>query len=105
MGALTQLDEFLLNLEARVHTGLVLGTSRNLSRENHGTNEDRSHIDLHPEVGVSMSQASNELSPGAIADSSDVSFGNRSKTMNFAASCTPLRASTQKKKSAAERTV
>ena len=54
---------FLLNAQARVHSGPVLETSRNSNRENQGTNEDCSQNDHHPEVGVSLSQSSQEFSP------------------------------------------
>ena len=57
------LDEFLLNTQTRVNSGPVPKTSRNLSRENQGRNEDRSQNAPHPEVEVSLSQSSQELSP------------------------------------------
>ena len=56
-GHVSQLDEFSLNSQARAHSGSVPKTFRNLSRANHGTNEDRSQNDPHPEVGVSLSQS------------------------------------------------
>ena len=44
----SQLDEFLRNPPALVHSGPVPETSRNSNRENPGTNEDRSQNDPHP---------------------------------------------------------
>ena len=63
LGALPRLDEFILNPQAWTHSGPVPETSRNLSREKQGTNEDRSQNGPHPEVRVSMSQSSEDLSP------------------------------------------
>ena len=63
LGALFKIDEFLLNPEVRVHSGPVPETSRNSNGENHETNEGRSQNDPHPEVGVSLNQSSQELSP------------------------------------------
>ena len=63
LGTLSRLDEFLRNPQSQVHYGPVPETSRNSNRENQATNEDRSQNDPHPEVGVSLSQSSNELSP------------------------------------------
>ena len=60
--ALSQLDEFLLNPQAWAHFGPVPETSRKSNRESQGTNEDRSQNDPHPEVGVSLSQSSDDLS-------------------------------------------
>ena len=62
VGALCELDEFLLNPQARVHSGAVPETSRNSNR-NQETNEARTQNDLHPEVGVSLSPSLQEFSP------------------------------------------
>ena len=61
LDALSRLDEFLLNPQARAHSGPVPETSQNLSRGNQGTNEDRSQNDSHTEVEVSMNQCSQNL--------------------------------------------
>ena len=63
LGALSQLDEFLQNPPARAHSWPVPETSRFLSRENQKTNEDSSQDDPHLEVGVSLSQSTQDLSP------------------------------------------
>ena len=53
MGALSKLDEFLLNPQIQTHSGTVPGTFRNMNVENQGTNEDDSQSDPHPEAGIS----------------------------------------------------
>ena len=58
LGALSRLDEFRKNPQARTHTGPVPETSWNLSTENQWTNEDSSQTDPYPEVGVTMSLSS-----------------------------------------------
>ena len=57
LGALSKLDEFLLNQQIRTHSGTVPGTFRNTNVENQGTNEDDSQSDPHPEVGPSVCQS------------------------------------------------
>ena len=52
LGALSKLDEFLLNPQIRAHSGTVPGTFRNTNVENQGTKEDDSQIDPHPEGGI-----------------------------------------------------
>ena len=56
LGALSNLDEFLLNQQIRMHTGTVLETFRNTNLENQGTNEDDSMSDPHAEAGLFCSQ-------------------------------------------------
>ena len=56
LGALSKLDEFLLNQQIRTHSETVPGTFRNTNMENQGTNEDDSQSDPHPEVGPSVCQ-------------------------------------------------
>ena len=63
LGALSKLDEILLNSQSRVHSGPVPETSRNSNQENQGTNEESSQNDAHPEMDVSLSQSSQEFSP------------------------------------------
>ena len=55
-GALSRLDEFLLNQQVRTHSGTVPETFRNTDVDNQGTNEDDSQSDLHPEAGPFRSQ-------------------------------------------------
>ena len=57
LGALSKLDEFLLNQQIRTHSETVPGTFRNTNMENQGTNEDDSQSDPHPEVGPSVCQS------------------------------------------------
>ena len=51
MGALSKLDEFLLNPQVRTCSVAVQGTSRNANSENRETHGDRSSDDPYPEVG------------------------------------------------------
>ena len=50
LGALSKLDEFLLNPQVRACSVAVPGTSRSSNLENQGTNEDRPSDDPGPEV-------------------------------------------------------
>ena len=52
LGALSKLDEFLLNPQITTHSETVPGTFRNTNVENQGTNEDDSQSDPHPEAGI-----------------------------------------------------
>ena len=61
--ALSQLDEFLQNPQSQARSGLVAETCHSLSRENQGTKEDGSQNDPHPDVGVSLSHSSQNVSP------------------------------------------
>ena len=51
LGALSKLDEFLLNPQVRTCSVAVPGRSRSSNLENQGTNEDRPSDDPGPEVG------------------------------------------------------
>ena len=53
LGALSRLDEFLLNPQVRTCSVAVPGTSRSSNLENQGTNEDRPSDDPGPEVEFS----------------------------------------------------
>ena len=53
LGALSKLDEFLLNPQVRACSVAVPGTSRSSNLENQGTNEDRPSDDPGPEVEFS----------------------------------------------------
>ena len=53
LGALSKLDEFLLNPQVRTCSVAVPGTSRSSNLENQGTNEDRPSDDPGPEVEFS----------------------------------------------------
>ena len=61
LGALSKLDEFLLNQKIRTHSATVPGTFRNTNVENQGTNEDDSQSDPHPEVGPSVCQSRHSI--------------------------------------------
>ena len=51
LGAPSKLDEFLLNLQIRTHSGTVPGTFRNTKVENQGTNEDDSQSETTQNSG------------------------------------------------------
>ena len=51
LGALSKLDEFLLNPQVRTCSVAVQGTSRNVNSENRETHGDRSSDDPYPKVG------------------------------------------------------
>ena len=51
LGALSKIDEFLLNPQVRTFSVAVQGTSRNANSENRETHGDRSSNDPYPEVG------------------------------------------------------
>ena len=70
LGALSKLDEFLLNQQIQTHSGTVPGTFRNTNVENQGTNEDDSQSDLHPEAGIFRSQITQNSGPEVPRDSS-----------------------------------
>ena len=53
LGALSKLDEFLLNPQVRTYSVAVQGASRSSNLENQGTNEDRPSDDPGPEVEFS----------------------------------------------------
>ena len=59
LGALSKLDEFLLNPHVRICSVAVPGTSRNNSSENWEPAGDRSLNDPYPEVSVSACSTSN----------------------------------------------
>ena len=62
-GALSNLDEFLLNQQLRTHSQTVPGTFRNTDVENQGTNEDDSRSDPHPEAGIFRGQTTQNFGP------------------------------------------
>ena len=63
LGALSKLDEFLLNQQIRTHSGTVPGTFRNTNVGNQGTNEEDSQSDLHPEAGILRDQTTQNYGP------------------------------------------
>ena len=60
-GALSNLDEFLLNTQKRKHSGTVPGTLRNTDVENQEPNGDHSQDDPHPNVGPSICQSRHSI--------------------------------------------
>ena len=62
LGALSKLDEFLLNQQIRTHSGTVPETFRNTNVDNLGTNDD-SEIEPHPEAGLFRSQTTQNSGP------------------------------------------
>ena len=68
LGALSKLDEFLLNQQIRTHSGTVPGTFRNTNVENQGTNEDDSQSDPHPEAGIFHGQTTQNSGPKECPD-------------------------------------
>ena len=63
LGALSKLDEFLLNQQVTTHSETVPGTFRNTNVENQGMNEDDSQSDPHPEAGIIRSQTTQNSGP------------------------------------------
>ena len=63
LGALSKLDEFLLNPQARTCSVAAPGTSRSSNLENQGTNEDRPSDDPGPEVEISSPISGAETNP------------------------------------------
>ena len=52
LGALSRLDDFLMNPLIQGHSGIAPETSRNTNSTNQGTNEDDSYSYPHPEAGI-----------------------------------------------------
>ena len=66
LGALSELDEFLLNPQVRMRSGTVPGKSGNANVESQEPNEDGSQDDFHPEMEpfVCQSRHSIDTDPG-----------------------------------------
>ena len=69
LGALSKLDEFLLNQQIRTHSETVPGTFRNTNVEDQGTNEDDSQSDPHPEAGIFRGPTTQNFGPKDCRDS------------------------------------
>ena len=63
LGALSKLDEFLLNPQVRTCSVVAPGTSRSSNLENQGTTEDRPSDDPGPEVEFSSPLSGAETDP------------------------------------------
>ena len=62
LGALAQLDDFLMNPPLPGHSGNTLEPTRNSSHNNQGTKEDGSQNDPHPEAGPFHGQTTQNVS-------------------------------------------
>ena len=62
LGALAQLDDFLMNPLVPGHSGTTPEPTRNASHNNPGTNEDGSQNDPHPEAGPFHGQTTRNVS-------------------------------------------
>ena len=71
MGALSKLDEFLLNPQVRACSVAVPGTSRSSNLEKQGTNEDRPSDDPGPEVEFSSPHYGAETDPHMVTGATD----------------------------------
>ena len=71
LGALSKLDEFLLNPQVRACCVAVPGTSRSSNLENKGTNEDRPSDDPGPEVEFSSPHYGAETDPHMVTGATD----------------------------------
>ena len=71
LGALSKLDEFLLNPQVRTCSVAVPGTSRSSNLENQGTNEDRPSDDPGPEVELSSPHFGAETVPHMMVGATD----------------------------------
>ena len=63
LGALSKLDEFLLNPQVRTCSVVAPGTSRSNNLDNQGTNEDRPSDDPGPEVEFASPISAAETNP------------------------------------------
>ena len=68
LGALSKLDEFLLNPQIMTHSRTVPRTFRNTNVENQGTNEDDSQSDPHREAGIFRGQTTQNSGPNDCRD-------------------------------------
>ena len=66
LGALSKLDEFLLNPQVLTCSVAVPGTSRSSNLENQGTDEDRPSDDPGPEVECSSPHSGAETDPHSL---------------------------------------
>ena len=63
LGALARLDDFLMSPLLQGHSGTTPEPSRNALSTSQGTNEDDSHNDPHPEVGLFHRQITQNSGP------------------------------------------
>ena len=82
LGALSKLDEFLLNPQVRTCSVAVKGTSRNANSENRESRGDRSSNDPYPEVGY-FPHHSNQLNSPETETNSHLVTENYSHNYTF----------------------
>ena len=63
LGALSRVDDFLMNPLIQGHSGTARETSRNTYSSNKGTNEDDSQSDFRPEAGIFHNQTTQNSNP------------------------------------------
>ena len=73
LGALSRLDDFLMNPLLQGYSGATLETSRNVFSINQGANEDDSQSDPHPEAGLLTSgrEDRHDMTTGVQRESTD----------------------------------
>ena len=71
LGALSKLDEFLLNPQVRTCSVVAPGTSRSNNLENQGTNEDRPSDDPGPEVEFASPISGAETNPHMVTGATE----------------------------------
>ena len=79
LGALSKLDEFLLNPQGRTCSVAVPGTSRSNNIESQRTNEDRPSDDPGPEVEFASPISGTETNPHRYSSVQCIKIGNGPK--------------------------
>ena len=77
LGAISRLDDFLMNPLIQGHTGTTPETSWDAFGRNQGTNEDDSLGDPHPEAGIFQNQMTRNSGPKDGHDSTNVNLQSR----------------------------
>ena len=80
LGALSKLDEFLLNPQVRTCSVVAPGTSRSNNLDNQGTNEDRPSDDPGPEVEFASPTAGGETNPQILTGATGETNPHTSRT-------------------------
>ena len=73
LGALSRLDDFLMNSLIQGHSGTTPDTYRNAYGTNQGTNGDDSQSDPHPKLGIFHNQTTRKVGP---KDGHDIQIWN-----------------------------
>ena len=74
LGALSRLDDILINPLIQGHSGTALETSRNAYGTNQGKNEDDTQSEPHPEAGIFQSQTTRNSGPGDGHDNNNLLY-------------------------------